>query len=434
MAGYYMTDDALAYLRREFRSARGKFDLYYPFIEQGWRLVSNNGFLSMIVPNKLFHTKAASHLRSLLSEGKWIRRIVDFGDEKIFAEATNYSCIVVLEKKPGPNPRYVRAEAGLRIVEEFDVPWIVLSSRTWHFEDQRTRDLFRKLEKAGEPLELLARRFGSGVQTGADRLLTVTCHAARAQHLEATLLRPVLRGRDVRRYRTGEDPKLLIFPYRVREDEFVILPETELRQYENIHSLLSQNREKLGQRIWFGKGAAELSGAWYGMMYLDSYSSFALPHIVTPSLSNRSNFALGTGALFATGTAGVTSVIPLQDIDEDILYLLGVLNSRLISFHVTSHSPIFSGGYYKFSSAYLKRLPIRRINFDGPDDVARHGKMVALVGRMLDLHKKLAAATIPADKELYQRQIEATDQEIDGLVYELYGLTEEEVAIVEQGR
>jgi hypothetical protein len=53
------------------------------------------------------------------------------------------------------------------------------------------------------------------------------------------------------------------------------------------------------------------------------------------------------------------------------------------------------------------------------------------VERMLALHKKLTAATIPADKELYQRQIEATDRQIDGLVYELYGLTEEEIGIVE---
>ena len=53
------------------------------------------------------------------------------------------------------------------------------------------------------------------------------------------------------------------------------------------------------------------------------------------------------------------------------------------------------------------------------------------VERMLDLHKKLSAATIPADKKLYQRQIETTDEEIDALVHELYGLTEEEIAIVE---
>jgi Tfp pilus assembly PilM family ATPase len=57
--------------------------------------------------------------------------------------------------------------------------------------------------------------------------------------------------------------------------------------------------------------------------------------------------------------------------------------------------------------------------------------MVALVERMLELHRKLAAASIPDDKKLYQRQITATDRQIDTLVYELYGLTEEEIGVVE---
>ena len=56
--------------------------------------------------------------------------------------------------------------------------------------------------------------------------------------------------------------------------------------------------------------------------------------------------------------------------------------------------------------------------------------MVGLVERMLALHKKLAAASIPADKELYGRQIEATDRQIDGLVFELYELSAEEIKIV----
>ena len=86
----------------------------------------------------------------------------------------------------------------------------------------------------------------------------------------------------------------------------------------------------------------------------------------------------------------------------------------------------------QFKIRDLSRFPIRTVNFGDPADVVRHDQMVALVERMLDLHKKLAAATIPADKILYQRQIEATDRQIDALVYELYGLTEEEIAIVEE--
>jgi len=85
----------------------------------------------------------------------------------------------------------------------------------------------------------------------------------------------------------------------------------------------------------------------------------------------------------------------------------------------------------KIKKSQIVVTPIRTINFDDPADVAQHEKMVALVEQMLALHKKLAAATIPADKELYQRQIETTDRQIDALVYELYGLTGEEIAIVE---
>jgi len=71
------------------------------------------------------------------------------------------------------------------------------------------------------------------------------------------------------------------------------------------------------------------------------------------------------------------------------------------------------------------------IDFSDPADAARHDQMVTLVQRMLDLHKELAAERNPQVKTVLQRQIEATDAQIDRLVYELYGLSEEEIAIVE---
>ena len=274
-------------------------------------------------------------------------------------------------------------------------------------------------------------RFGTGVQTGADRLLTLDGLALKDKGLETQLLRPILRGRDVRRYVISPDPKLVIFPYKVQQNEFVLLSEPELQKHVNAYNLLFENKGNLAQRVWFGKGAEELSGKWYGMMYLDAYNSFVSPHLLTPSLSNRSNFALGSGDLFATGTAGVTSVILKSDITESILYILGLLNSSLMSFYSIGHSPVFSGGYYKFSSPYLKKLPIRRINFSIPNEKTKYAKMVKLVESMLDLHKKLAAAKVPAEKTRIQRQINTTDKQIDKLTYDLYDLTDEEIAIVE---
>jgi len=84
-----------------------------------------------------------------------------------------------------------------------------------------------------------------------------------------------------------------------------------------------------------------------------------------------------------------------------------------------------------FQEVFVKTLPIRTIDFSDPQDVARHDRMVSLVERMLALHKQMPAAKTPQEQTALQRQIKATDKQIDGLVYELYGLTEDEIRIVE---
>jgi hypothetical protein len=75
---------------------------------------------------------------------------------------------------------------------------------------------------------------------------------------------------------------------------------------------------------------------------------------------------------------------------------------------------------------------IRAINFSDATDKARHDRMVGLVEGMLEMHKDLAETKTEHEREVIQRQIDATDKEIDKLVYELYGLTEEEIGIVER--
>lgn len=432
MAGYYLDKD-LDYLRSKYKTAKGKFDLYYTFIEKGCYLLLDKGIFGLIVPNKFFHTKAATSLRSLLSRSKWVRTLVDFGDEQIFSGATNYSCIIFLNKRSGPNPIYRKVKSGLIIQQEFEVPWEILTSENWYFGKQNIRDIFKKLDESGQHLERITTRFGTGVQSGADRLFILDYSEAEAIRIELRILKPIRKGRDIRRYSVSESQKFLIFPYQVHDDEFTILSENELQKYENAYNHLFRNKQKLSQRVWFGKGAEELSGKWYGLMYLDSYLSFAHPHILTPSLSNHSNFALGKGELFVTGTAGVTSIILNSNITENIHFILGLLNSTLINFYIINHSPVFSGGYYKFSAPYLKKIPIRRIDFLNPSDIGCHDHIGNLVERIIALYKQLASAKTPIDKIFLQREIETIDKEIDALVYELYGLTEEEIKIVEQG-
>ena len=112
-------------------------------------------------------------------------------------------------------------------------------------------------------------------------------------------------------------------------------------------------------------------------------------------------------------------------------YFLGLLNSKLLDAFLKSFSTPFSGGYFAYNRQYIEQLPIRIINFSDPRDKIRHDRMVKLVEQMLSLHKQLVTAKTPDEKTRIQRQIDTTDHQIDRLVYELYGLTEKEIQIVE---
>jgi len=110
--------------------------------------------------------------------------------------------------------------------------------------------------------------------------------------------------------------------------------------------------------------------------------------------------------------------------------LLGLLNSKLLDWFLKQASSTFRGGYYSCSRQFIEKLPIRTIDFSDSTDKARHDQMVKLVEQILDLNERLAQAKVPETKTVIQRQIETTDRQIDQLVYELYGLTEDEIKIV----
>jgi hypothetical protein len=127
----------------------------------------------------------------------------------------------------------------------------------------------------------------------------------------------------------------------------------------------------------------------------------------------------------------INNLILRPDIPYSIKYILGLMNSPLINWFYKNRFTNESKLTVNLSKEYLSQIPIRAINFSDAADKAKHDKMVALVERMLDLHKRLTEAKAPDDKTKLQRQIDATDCEIDRLVYDLYGLTEKEIGIVE---
>ena len=174
------------------------------------------------------------------------------------------------------------------------------------------------------------------------------------------------------------------------------------------------------------KGRKPGNYKWYEIQdAVDYYAEFEKPKIIIPAIVQRASYMLDNSGFYSNDK---TSIIATDD-----LYLLGILNSRVSDFVVHSISSTKQGGYFEYKPMYVSQIPIRTINFSDPDDKARHDRMVALVDQMLELHKQLASARTDHEKTAIQRQIDATDRQVDQLVYELYGLTKEEIKIVEEG-
>jgi adenine-specific DNA-methyltransferase len=120
------------------------------------------------------------------------------------------------------------------------------------------------------------------------------------------------------------------------------------------------------------------------------------------------------------------AVVPRAGIRYDLRYILALLNSRLLNAYYHLVSLELGRAMAQTDIETIEKLPIRRIDFDDPADVARHDRLVALVEEMLHLHTERAGARQHAGD--MERRIERLDAQIDALVCELYGVIEDECA------
>jgi hypothetical protein len=204
----------------------------------------------------------------------------------------------------------------------------------------------------------------------------------------------------------------------------------DILKYPAVKQYLSQFKERLtprprnwrGQK-WHGRKPGPYQ--WYEIQdTVAYYREFEKPKILWPGISAEVT-------AFTLDEAGYYGNDNTQILISDDRYLLGILNSHLMRFLLLSICDKVQGGFYRLKIIYVEQVPIRPINLSDPADKAWHDRIVALVGSMLGLHKQLTAAKSAAEKAIIQRQIDATDAEIDRLVYDLYGLTAEEIALVE---
>jgi hypothetical protein len=430
-----------------FRAGRtGSYDIYVVFIEQGLKLLNPKGQLGFICPHKFFNSKYGEAARAIIAKGKHLAHVVHFGDQQVFDGATNYTCLLFLNKSPVTECRFAKVHdlvtwraTGTSI--EGPVKLSQVTADEWNFSVGPGAGLFAKLSA-------MPHRFGDvadvfvGLQTSADDvyIMDLVGETDRTYRLkskalsrewtfEKDLVFPLVSGTDVTRYGVLPNRQYILFPYTVKNERAALIDFNTIEgDLPKTAAYLLENRKRLEGRE---KGAFRDS-EWHRFGRNQNLGIQHRIKLCVPRLVEQLHAAFdhdGSHYLDNVDVGGVT--VKAAHAKQGLEYLFALLNCRLMRWYFPQVSAPFRGGWRSANRQFLSLVPVRVIDFKNAKDMAVHRRLVALVASMQTLHRQLAAAKSEAQKAIMQRQIEATDAEIDRLVYDLYGLTAKEIALVE---
>ena len=424
------------YFQKHYEVYQGTADLYTYFIEKGVSLLKKDGLFSYIVANKWMRANYGEPLRRWMKK-QHIEEITDFGDLPVFETATTYPCIIRIKKGVIPAKAGIQSFTATQMktlnfsslddyVKEhsFKIKKASLSDKGWSLVSEDVQSLLDKLKAIGKPLgKYVKGKIYRGVTTGLNEAFVIDKkikdRLIKEDLKSAELIKPFLLGKDIKRYELHIQNRYLIFTRRG----------VDIKQYPAIQKYLLTFKEKLmpKPKDWRSdnwKGRKPGLYKWYEIQdSTDYFPEFEKPKVMLPDISLKGNFTFDDDGHYSANTAYI--------IGNSDKYLLGILNSRLTTFIYRGMSSTYLGGYLRFIQQYLEQLPIRTIDFNKPSEKATHDKLVSLVNRMLELHKKKNFLPPSAERDKIESEIAVTDEKIDDIVYGLYGIMEEERKIIE---
>ena len=472
----------VAFFKERYRTAaKGNYDIYVLFVEKGLQLLNKRGKLGYILPHKFFNAQYGEPLRGMIATGKHLSHIVHFGHQQVFSGATTYTCLLFLDACMNPSFRFTKVNdlegwrqlmkpnvlsasdskiviSSIRepeikywtrvgisttsssVFDEGEINADGISSLAWNFSVSPGAGLFERLNAISPRLGDVADIF-VGLQTSADKVFILDLVSESQEtlllkskalgsewELEKGLLHPLVSGTDVNRYSVLPERQYIIFPYRTQNGVELIDFQEIQRNYPKTATYLLANRKTLEEREkgkfkdqnWYRFGRNQNLG-------IQDRSKLCVPRLVERLYASFDHD--GSHYLDNVDVGGITLKQVYQQ--QGLPYLLGLLNSSVLRWFFPFVSAPFRGGWLSANRQFIEQLPMRTIDSTNPTDKAYHSRMVQLVEQMLALHKQFSNAKTGHDQTLIQRQIDAIDRQIDKLVYELYGLTEEEIAVVE---
>jgi type I restriction-modification system DNA methylase subunit len=467
-----------------YKSARGgNYDIYVVFIEAGIKRLKATGRLGFIVPHKFFNAKYGEAIRGIIAGGRHLAHAVHFGDQQVFDGATTYTCLLFLNKAAVEECRFVkvndlagwresltagdsndeRMEAGdadpsTEVVREAAasysrrrrrpkdptdegvIPARKMTSAAWNFAVGKSAALFDRLAKMPLKLGDIANGIFVGLQTSADSVflfkefkagrkgttVVVSAELGESVLIESAILKRVIRSGSIGRY-SAMPTALVLFPYEVKNNSARLYSPREMQGcFPLAWKYLVRNRDLLA-----GREHGKFRSAWHQLypknLAVWEQAKLMIPYMVTDLaayLDRNDNFYFVN---VTTGGFGITS----DEKAGSLEYLCALLNSRLLDFYLKHVTTTFHGGYFAANKQFIEQLPVRPIDFSYTPDTSRHDRIVSMVNQVMELHHRAGRAKSDTEKAVIQRQIDSTDGEIEQVVYDLYGLTKEEIAILE---
>ncbi|HEX8598645.1 MAG TPA: N-6 DNA methylase [Chloroflexia bacterium] len=436
-------------------ASRGNYDKYTLFVERSLELLGEGGELGLILPHKFFNAEYGEPLRNLLAQGRYVSGIVHFGDQQVFADATTYTALLFLSKSGSSavvvdkvndlgSWRY-RGEASRTLVDGLQ-----LTGGAWNFDAVGSIDFFDRMPDLVTNLGKIARIF-QGLVTGADKvfivsdldrgpgsspgpegLIKVKDRNGTEWLLEEHLLKPFLNHVTVSTFEALAPAHRLIFPYHVAGDRATLVSPTEMkRSYPRTWEYLLHHKETLTAR----EGGKWDHDYWYAFGRTQNLAQMTAPKLVVQVISQHARYAYDdTGIHFTGGGNGPYYGVRFQERDDphSLHYLQAVLNSPVIDALLHQISSPFRGGYWSYGKRFIERLPIRLVDFLNRDEMRKHDEIVDLVKRLIFLNTSLSSEPPGHARTRIVRRIQTTKDEVNAIVYDLYGLSQQERQVVER--
>lgn len=375
-------------------------DLFSLFLEMALtKLGSASAVVTYIIPSIIHSNLSYKKLRNLFLDNKWLSEVCYTGG-KVFHAPTVDTTILRFCKR-GNKKIILKNAVDFENQQVSSVPsdYFSLFQNLISISDQKTNDLMGKLFNHDFPR--LDENFSvfQGIVTGNNPAFIFDSEAeALSNGIDKELLHPLCHGRDIERYAV-----------RSRERRILYLNNSvNIETYPNTETWLAAFKDALLKRREAKNGAIQ----WYSLQWprvkseLDLKEKILVQNTRNEALKTRICAVLDDKSVY--GSQGVNFIIP-NDVHASLRYLLGILDSTLINYLFAT----------KFLNLAIKAEYLKQLRMPIPS-AAIQKQLESLVSRVLELKK----VNIEADTTSLENQI-------DFLVYHLYGLTYDEVLIVD---